>query len=346
MTEPYVLDIDMKLPTYVNEPVVKQRDDVTIVVNLLDNGLPYDFTDSTTLTLTVARLDKVSVTVGGTKTDDNQIVFKVPRSAVSVIGRAEATIQIYGSDGRSSSTTFFMSVHRDPSNQLVGEGEKTLIEVVLSEGPAIIADAQTAATNAQQVADDNQTRFLEAVSTVALRDSTYPEPKHGDTVRVTSEAKTYRYERDAGWVVTDAYNPTAIDDVSSQLKGKASVQEVSSLTQQLADIVVNVKSFGAKGDGITDDTVAIQNAVNHLAENGGGTIKIPSGEYLVSEKITLNGSNITFTGDGYSSHVKSTKDVPLFFSLGHNDLSWEKIRMTGMRTGDLQTGYGLSLIHI
>lgn len=235
MTEPYVLDIDMKLPTYVNEPIVKQRDDITIVVNLLDNGLSYDFTDSTTLTLTVARLDKVSVTVGGTQTNDNQITFKVPRSAVSVIGRAEATIQIYGSDGRSSSTTFFMSVQRDPSSQTVGEGEKTLIEVVLSEGPAIIADAQTAATNAQQVADDNQTRFLEAVSTVVLRDSTYPEPKHGDTVRVTSEAKTYRYERDAGWVVTDAYNPTAIDDVSSQLKGKASVQEVSSLTQQLAD---------------------------------------------------------------------------------------------------------------
>ena len=42
---------------------------------------------------------------------------------------------------------------------------------------------------------------------------------------------------------------------------------------------VNVRSFGAVGDGVTDDTAAIQSAFDSLPN--GGTIEIPDGTYLV-----------------------------------------------------------------
>lgn len=46
---------------------------------------------------------------------------------------------------------------------------------------------------------------------------------------------------------------------------------------------VSVKDFGAVGDGVTDDTAAIQAAIDYLkSTNIGGTVYFPAGEYSVS----------------------------------------------------------------
>jgi polygalacturonase len=47
----------------------------------------------------------------------------------------------------------------------------------------------------------------------------------------------------------------------------------------------NVRDFGAKGDGLTKDTVALQQALDACATNGGGTILVPEGVYLTGSLV-------------------------------------------------------------
>ncbi len=53
----------------------------------------------------------------------------------------------------------------------------------------------------------------------------------------------------------------------------------------------NVRDYGAKGDGVTKDTLAIQNAIDACEKKNGGTVELTAGTY-VSAPIVL-GSNIT-----------------------------------------------------
>ena len=57
----------------------------------------------------------------------------------------------------------------------------------------------------------------------------------------------------------------------------------------------NPREFGAKGDGTTKDTAAIQKAIDACAAQGGGTVRLTAGTYL-SAPIVLK-SNITLQLD-------------------------------------------------
>lgn len=59
-----------------------------------------------------------------------------------------------------------------------------------------------------------------------------------------------------------------------------------SLAEKVGD-VVSVKDFGAVGDGVTNDAVAIQSAAS-----AGGTIYVPAGTYRVNQTINLSHNTI------------------------------------------------------
>lgn len=61
---------------------------------------------------------------------------------------------------------------------------------------------------------------------------------------------------------------------------------------------VNVKKMGAKGDGVADDTAAIQAAYDSVPN--GGRVFFPDGNYLISSTITINSKNvISYGGSKY-----------------------------------------------
>lgn len=59
---------------------------------------------------------------------------------------------------------------------------------------------------------------------------------------------------------------------------------------------VSAASFGARGDGITDDTAAIQKALDSMASTG-GVVHLPAGRYLITAELKVPG-NVTLMGEG------------------------------------------------
>lgn len=70
----------------------------------------------------------------------------------------------------------------------------------------------------------------------------------------------------------------------------------------LKDGAVSVKAYGAVGNGVADDSTAIQAALN----SGAKSIYAPAGTYLISTTLTIP-SNVHFFGDtlGYGSYIST-----------------------------------------
>ena len=59
--------------------------------------------------------------------------------------------------------------------------------------------------------------------------------------------------------------------------------------------VFNVLKFGARGDGTTDDTRAIQSAIDKAEQIGGGVVFVPRGNFLVKTHLVVK-PNVTLKG--------------------------------------------------
>ena len=71
---------------------------------------------------------------------------------------------------------------------------------------------------------------------------------------------------------------------------------------------INVQSLGAKGDGATDDTQAIQRAID--TAGSGAAIKFPAGTYIVSNLMVKNRTSLSFIGEGAKSVLKQKAGAP------------------------------------
>jgi hypothetical protein len=84
---------------------------------------------------------------------------------------------------------------------------------------------------------------------------------------------------------------------------------------QARNLPVNVKDFGALGNGVTDDSAAIQAAFTY-ADSVDRAIYIPGGDYIIGTTLTPP-SGMMIQGDGYKlTRLRRTTDTPIVDIIG------------------------------
>ncbi|WP_160674419.1 hypothetical protein [Clostridium sp. C8-1-8] len=79
----------------------------------------------------------------------------------------------------------------------------------------------------------------------------------------------------------------------------------------LDNIAVDVKKFGAKCNGVDDDTQAYQSALNYCKSRGGGLVLIPVGTSIVSSLILPSYCGLVGSGRGSILKQKSNSSAPV-----------------------------------
>ena len=110
---------------------------------------------------------------------------------------------------------------------------------------------------------------------------------------------------------------------------------------------VSVKDFGAVGDGTTDDTTAIQAAINSFATTssasatGGGTVFFPAGKYRITSTLLI-GWGVTLQGlgaGGYPFLGANAKISQIYADFGSTVNQWAIDSATYMTSGGTRVAY-------
>lgn len=319
-TEPHYIDVDLKRKTQFSTPVVTQNDtDVVFIMRISDDGRTSpDLLDKfSKVTLTSERWDRESFFTLGSKVDGtNGVEFRLGTKELELVGKVTASVQFYSTDGRKSSSHFRYQVEKDLTGEYVPtETEAGLIETVLIDGPEIIGAAQKATQDTIQslevfntdkaeslgelttTIEENRVEWKPAVATVAERDTKYPNPVNGWTVRVTGETAIYKYSKNA-WIKTDQYNPAAVDGLYTQL-----AETVNKNPIYLTDYKVHPLNTAAQNTGF------IQQAILDAEKTNRPIILpwVPDGQWIrINDSLKFNTGGVKITGFGKQSRIQQT----------------------------------------
>lgn len=183
---------------------------------------------------------------------------------------------VTGSNCEVTSVSVRLNTIKDELNQAIDNLDNSLTAKVNAEAAAR-QEADTAIRSA--LTAESNTRAQEDT---AIRDE------------LNSEI-TNRTNEDA------AIRKELADESSARIAGDKELEEK---INNIAETYINVKKYGAKGDGSTVDSVAIARCVS---ENAGNCIYFPSGTYMINTPITIP-DNTAFIGDGATSIIKATLD--------------------------------------
>ncbi len=108
---------------------------------------------------------------------------------------------------------------------------------------------------------------------------------------------------------------------------------------------LNVRDFGAAGNGKSDDTKAINAGIN-AAYKSGKTLYLPSGTYLISKPIRFTGHGLRIIGDGHldarGTTIKAAAKMPAMLYLRGSSVEVSRLYLDGNK----KATFGLHAFHL
>lgn len=93
--------------------------------------------------------------------------------------------------------------------------------------------------------------------------------------------------------------------------------------------IASVKDFGAQGDGVANDTAAIQSA---LTANAGKSVYFPAGSYAVNAALSVSAGTTVFAEPGTATVTQSTAATDAFTFAGDN-ITLDGLKIVGPNSG-------------
>jgi hypothetical protein len=134
------------------------------------------------------------------------------------------------------------------------------------------------------------------------------------------------------------YIASIASSIGSSLMGflQAGIGAVLRTVQDKLRDTISVKDFGAVGDGVANDTTAIQKAMDYAAGlPNGANVLLPPGEYKVTGTLNLLCDKVGLVGNGARIVATGFSQSTVLFSITHSTTtifpSFKIVRIEGLR---------------
>lgn len=139
--------------------------------------------------------------------------------------------------------------------------------------------------------------------------------KNGNKIQLTSKGKPIG----TGIEITGGGTGDVeiVDNLTSTSKTSGLSANQGRILNEKLKNRVSVLEFGAKGDGVANDTTAIKNAIDYCNTNKIGKLVFPTGKYIVDEPLKIHFSNFEIDGQGSEIIWKNETKVTGNFGTGN-----------------------------
>lgn len=281
-----------------------------LLITLVEDGYKPVNLEDTIVRLVVRKPDDTTVQQDCTIIDTNGVVSVLLKlNTINVKGTCKAELQLWDNavaNKRLTSAQFSFKVRKS-----LQDDETVISTDTFSMLQQALQDIQDLELDEQRIHEIEQAieQLQEDIENISVGDNPQLAHKIGDLEDLIQEIKDNLESKELQLNLVNAIN-----ELHTLLNDRLDTNE-NNLSSHLADYakevpaVTNIKGYGAIGDGITDDTAAIQAAVN-----AGRFIYFPPGEYKVTSPITVGFDRI-LAGAGLNTIITTSGSVDGVFNL-------------------------------